>query len=177
MIKLRCSSCQQKLNVSPKLAGQQAACPKCGEKLNVPAESTSDPKHRPPVNRAAENAGSQSADDKQDDPDHEDHEPFPDISEFLVADEYNQQLPAVTRRKPSQNPAATKPMRQHEMQCLGCGKTMPKSDRYCIACGYNHFDAVETAVATQQQIRERLDREYGGMRLLQWLRIFFRFFR
>lgn len=177
MIKLRCSSCHQKLNVSPKLAGKQAACPKCGEKLDVPAESTSDPKHRPPVNRAAENAGSESGDDKQNFPDHEDHEAFPDISEFLTADEVSQKLPAVTRRKPSETASASKPKRQNEMECMGCGKTMPKSDRYCFACGYNHFDPVETAVATQQQIRERLDREYGGMRFLQWLRIFSRFFR
>lgn len=175
MIRFRCSSCRQKLNVSPKLAGKSAACPKCGELLQVPKDEHVN--QNPMPDQASENItpGPQNICRENDPPVDSD---FPDISEHLVPDEISDSLPAMTRRrKPSAKSSSEKKLRSTEMECLGCGKTMAKSDRYCVACGYNHFDAVETAVATQQKMHDRLEKQVGGLLMWQWLRFFSRFFR
>jgi ribosomal protein S27E len=175
MIRFRCPSCRQKLNVALKLAGKSVACPKCGEQLQVPKDELVN--QNPMSDQASENITPGPRNICRDDDPPVDND-FPDISEHLVPDEISVSLPAMIRsRKPTAKSSSEKKLRSTEMECLGCGKTMAKSDRYCVACGYNHFDAVETAVATQQKMHDRLEKQVGGLLMWQWLRLFSRFFR
>ena len=177
MLKFPCPFCQQKLNVSPKLAGKFASCPKCGKRLQVPTEKPENPHSIP--EQTTKRPGQSPQNVRSENDPSADFEEFPDISEFLAPDEIIASLPAPTRggKKPRVKSSSTTQLRSTEMECQGCGKVMAKSDRYCVACGFNHFDAVETAVATQQKMHDRLERQVGGLFLWQWLRVFSRFFR
>jgi len=182
MLKLRCQSCQQKLNVPPKLAGTSVNCPKCGEALQIPQDHSTSPgssssstDREPMVERAA-NESDLSVSNLCD-PDPLDSESFPDISEFLAPDEISQSLPAAKRIKSQQKNAAKKQLRSNEKACPGCGKSMAKNDRYCVACGFNDFDAAETAVLTQQKLHDRLEGQVAGLFIFRWLHVFSRFFR
>ena len=154
MIKLRCPSCTQKLNVPPKLAGKSVKCPKCAEPLQIPQDHSSLNEPDPLVD-----------------------ESFLDISEFLAPDEISQSLPGARRTKPLGKTSTKKQLRASEKECRGCGKAIAKNDRYCMACGFNDFDAAETAVLTQQKMHDRLDGQVAGLFLFRWLRDFSRFFR
>ena len=177
MLKFPCPACQQKLNVSPKLAGKFASCPKCGKRLQVPTDTPENPRSTPEQTTQQPDQSLQNVRCENDPP--AGSEEFPDISEFLAPDEIIASLPA--QKRSSKNPrvksSSANQLRSSEMECQGCGKVMAKSDRYCVACGFNHFDAVETAVATQQKMHDRLERQVGGLFLWQWLRFFSRFFR
>lgn len=182
MIKLRCPSCHQKLNVPPKLAGKSVNCPKCREPLRISKEYSNSADSR----SLSTDGRSIAERDVMDpdlgvsnlcDPDLQDDKSFPDISEFLTPDEISQSLPVAKRIRSQQKNAAKKQLRANDKECLGCGKSMAKNDRYCAGCGFNDFDAAETAVLTEQKMHDRLEGQVAGLFIFRWLHVFSRFFR
>ena len=165
MIRFRCTGCQSRLNARPTHAGRSIKCPACGQPLTVPATEELE-------TAAVQPEDSSSA--------AESHDDFPDLQEFLREEAIGELPPAPVRRprKPQReekSPKASKPV--GGAKCGGCGKDMSPDQRFCVACGFNNFDADAAAVEAHFKLANRLEHLADKLFFLRWLRVFARLLR
>ena len=167
MIRFRCPGCSAKLNAKFSQVGRSFACPQCGQSVTVPGEISSEQPDA--VFEEAEPSGAESFDE------------FPDLQDFVREEAVGEVPPAPVRKQKrtarterSGNDSKTK---KAGAKCGGCGKLLEAGQRFCVACGFNNFDADAAAVEIHVKLANRLENLANQLIFLRWLKIFARFLR
>lgn len=168
MIRFRCPGCSAKLNAKPGHIGRSFPCPQCGQAVTVPGES-----------------GSEQPAETQEEPGTSGSEPFddfPDLQDFVREEAIGELPPAPVRKpkkpaRPERLAAGEKSEKVGATRCGGCGKPLDANQRFCVACGFNNFDADAAAVDAHFRLANRLESLASRLFFMRWLRVFARFLR
>jgi hypothetical protein len=164
MIRFRCPGCHSRINARPTHAGRSIKCPACGQPLTVPTNEEAETAQQPDESTSAA----------------ESHDDFPDLQEFVREEAIGELPPAPVRkaRKPQPEEKGARTSRPvGGAKCGGCGKEMSPDQRFCVACGFNNFDADVAAVEAHFKLANRLDHLADKLFFLRWLRVFARLLR
>lgn len=110
----------------------------------------------------------------------ESQDDFPDLQEFLREEAIGELPPAPvrkTRKSQREEKAAKASKPSGGAKCGGCGKDMAPDQRFCVACGFNNFDADAAAVEAHFKLANRLEHLADRLFFLRWLRVFARLLR
>lgn len=167
MIRFRCPSCSARLNAKPGHIGRSFACPQCAQPVTVPGEVSSEQSDATIDDAVPSEA--ESLDE------------FPDLQDFVREEAVGELPPAPVRKQKKtalkeRSGNEAKPA-QSGAKCGGCGKSLEAGQRFCVACGFNNFDADAAAVDIHVKLATRLEGLANKLFFLRWLRIFSRLLR
>lgn len=106
---------------------------------------------------------------------------FPDLQDFVREEAVGELPPAPVRKQKkvarTERSGSEAKDAKAGAKCGGCGKLLEAGQRFCVACGFNSFDADTAAVNIHFKLANRLENLASQLFFLRWLRIFARFLR